>query len=84
MMNNEDGDLGHLVTAGTASSESTAEIGEHLASLGRQVTGTDEVALTFIGFLAGDEYQLAASRDDDMGLGQGSGQVLGIDGFERH
>jgi hypothetical protein len=48
-----------------------------------QVTETDEVALFIFGFLAGDEDQPASGRDDDMGVGQGSGQVLGIDAFER-
>lgn len=51
---------------------------------GREITGTDEVALSIFGYLARDEYQPATSRDDDMGECQGNGYVLGIDARERH
>jgi hypothetical protein len=83
-MNDEDRDLGYLFRLGAGSSQSTAYVGKHLAGLDRQVTGTDEVALFIFGFLAGDKYQPASGRDDDMGVRQGSGQILGIDAFERH
>ena len=36
-MNDEDRDLGHLLRPGTGSSESTADVAEHLAGLGRGV-----------------------------------------------
>ena len=80
----EDRDLGHLLRVSTAGSQGSADVGERLAGLGRQVAGTDEAALGVIGDLAGDEDQPAAGRGDDMGVRLGGRQVIGIDAFERH
>jgi hypothetical protein len=52
VINDVDRDLGYLLRPGTTSSESTAEIGKHLAGLDRQITATDEIALYIFGFLA--------------------------------
>jgi hypothetical protein len=53
VVDDEDGDLGHLLRPGAGSRESAAEVGEHLAGLDRQVTGTYEVPVGIFGFLAG-------------------------------
>src|ERR1022692_200889 len=76
VVEDEDRDLGALLGPGTAGSESAAEVAKRLAGLGRKVTGTDKVAVLVFGFLAGDEYQPGSSRDDDMGVRQGSWQFL--------
>jgi hypothetical protein len=83
-MDDVDGDLGYLAGIGTGSSECAAKVGEHLMSLGCEVTAADEVALGILGFLASDEYGLASGRDDDVGVGGGSGQALGVDQLECH
>jgi hypothetical protein len=62
-----------------AAVRATAEVGVYLARLGGQVTGTDEVAMNVLGFLAGDEHHPGSGRDDDVGVGGGSGQVFGVD-----
>jgi len=35
---------------------------------GCQVAGADKVAVSVLGFLAGNEHDLASGRDDDMGV----------------
>ena len=79
-----DGDLGDLVRPGTGSGKCTAEIAKHLARLGRKVTLANEVAVYVFGLLARDEYQLAARRDDDLGVRLRSRQIIRVDAFERH
>ena len=64
-----DGDLGDLPSVGAGGREGAAEVGEYLPGLGGQVSGTDQVAVSVFGFLAGDEYRLAPGRDDDVGVG---------------
>ena len=65
-------------------SEGAAEVGVDLAGLGGQVTGADQVAVNVFGFLAGDEHHPGSGRDDDVGVGGGSGQVFGVDELECH
>jgi hypothetical protein len=84
VINDEDGDLGHLVRPGTRGSESTADVVERLARLNRQITRTDEFALPIFGDLPSDENQPAPGRDDDVGVRLGRSQVSGIDAFEWH
>lgn len=63
---------------GTDGGEGTAEIGEHLARLGRWATGADQVALSFLGFLA-DEHHRGSVRDDNMSVGKrGSGDTVSL------
>ena len=71
-----------ILVSGAGGSKSPSEVGEHLARLHRQVTGTDEVASFVLGLLAGDEHQPGAGRDHDMGVPEGSRQVLGVDVLE--
>jgi hypothetical protein len=59
-------------------SESAASVVERPAGLDRQVTATDEIALSIFGDLSRDEDQLASSRDDHMGVCLGSGQIRGL------
>ena len=84
MVNDVDRDLGDLSGAGTGGGEGPAEVGVHLAGLGGQVTGADEVAVGVLGFLAGDEHHLGSGRDDDVGVGGGKGQAFGIDELQCH
>ena len=58
--NNEDRDLGYLISPRAGRRKSTAEIGEHLTCLCCQVTEPDYIALTVLGLLAGDEKQPAS------------------------
>jgi hypothetical protein len=69
---------------GAGGGQGAAEVGEDLAGLGGQVTGADEVAVNVLGFLAGDEDQGGSGRDDDVGVGGGSGQVFGVDELKCH
>jgi hypothetical protein len=80
----EDRYLGYLVRPGAGCSERTAQVGKHLAGLDSQVTGTDEVAVLVFRFLAGHEDQPASSRNNNLGVCRGSGQVLWVDAFECH
>jgi hypothetical protein len=80
----EDRYLSYLVRPGAGCSERTAQVGKHLAGLDSQVTGTDEVAVLVFRFLAGDENQPASGRNNNLGVCQGSGQVLWVDAFECH
>jgi hypothetical protein len=84
VIDDEDRDLGHLLRPSTCGCESTTDVAEHLASLGRRVTGTDEVVVLILGLLPGDEDQPVSGRDDDLRVCRGSGQILGVDEFERH
>jgi hypothetical protein len=43
-VNDVDRDLRHLFRSGSDGGEGAADVGEHLAGLGSQVTGTDKVA----------------------------------------
>jgi len=76
VMNDIDRDPGDLPRAGTGSGQGTAEVGEYLAGLGRQVAGADQVALRVLGFLVGDVHGLASGRDNDMGVGSRNRQAL--------
>ena len=49
-----------------------------------QVAGSDKVAVNVFRFLAGDEHHPDSGRDDDVGVGGGSGQVFGVDELECH
>jgi hypothetical protein len=76
--------LGNLVEPRAGGGESTADIGEHLVSLRRQVTRSDEVSLFVFGFLTGDEHQPSSRRDYDMAVRRRCRQFGGIDALERH
>jgi hypothetical protein len=54
-------------SAGTPAA-SAAEIGIHLARLSRKITTANELAVYVFGLLPRDEYQLAARRNDDLGV----------------
>jgi hypothetical protein len=84
VMHDEDRYLGHLVEASAPGGHRPAEVGEHLAGLGGQVTGADEVALRVLGFLAGDEHHLAARRDDHVGVGGRRWQAVRVDELVLH
>jgi hypothetical protein len=84
VVNDVDRDLGDLFEAGAGGGQGTAEVGVYLAGLGGQVTRADEVAVNVFGFLAGDKHHPGSGRDDDVGVGGGSGQVLGVDELKCH
>jgi hypothetical protein len=84
VVNDVDRDLGNVSGAGAGGVEGAAEVGEDLAGLGGQVSGTDEVAVSVLGFLAGDEDHRGSGRDDDVGVGRGNGQAFGVDELECH
>ena len=79
-----DRDPAHLLRSGSGGREGTADVGERLAGLGGQVAGADEVSLSVVGHLPGDEHQPASARDDDLGVGLRCRQLLGVDELERH
>jgi hypothetical protein len=84
VVDDEDRELGDVLRSGAASSERTPNVGERLAGLHRQVTGTDEVAFVIFGDLTSDKDQLGSRRDDNVAVGLGRRKITGIDGFDRH
>ena len=80
----EDRQLGDLVRPGPGRRQRATEIAEHLPGLGGQIAGTYELAVEVLGFLARDEHQPGAGRDDDMAVRRRRRQVRGIDAFECH
>src|SRR5205823_4400199 len=84
LVNDVDRDLGDLSGASAGGVEGAAEVGEDLAGLGGQVSWTDEVAVSVLGFLAGDEHHGGSGRDDDVGVGGGSRQAFGVDELQCH
>src|SRR5262245_48381747 len=84
VLHDEDRDLGHLIGPGTGRRERTTDVGERLARLNCHVTSANEVALSVLGYLAGDEHQHASTRDDDLRVRPWNRQAIGIDAFKRH
>jgi hypothetical protein len=66
VMDDVDRELGHLLGSGSRGGKAAAHVGERLAGLGSQITGTYNVALGVMGHLSGDEHQPAAGRGDDL------------------
>jgi hypothetical protein len=79
-----DGDPGHLLRGGSDGGESAADVGERLMGLRGQIARADEVALRVVGGLSGDEDQPAPGRGDDVGVALRRVQILGVDELERH
>ena len=84
VIDDEDGDPGHMLRPGARGGERTTDVVERLASLNRQITGTDEVALRVFRDLPSYEHQPRPTRNDHVGIRLGSCQVRGIDALERH
>jgi len=84
VVNNEDCELGHLIRSSTSRRECTAKIGEDLTCLDCQVIETDDITLTILRLLAGDEDKPATSCHDHMGVGGWSRKIRRIDLFKGH
>lgn len=83
-IDDEDGDPDHIFGPGARGGEGTTDVVERLASLNRQITRTDELALSILGDLPSDEHQPAPGRSDHVGIGLRCCQARGIDPLERH
>src|SRR5215472_8237842 len=79
-----DRNLGYMLGKSTCGCKGSAEIGEYLARLNREITSADKLPVDVFGLLARNEYQLGTDRHNDLAVGFRGGQARRIDAFERH